>query len=82
MSEVFRRFPTIVWPPWPFRPKRFTKRFWLTQSDARVCPYCEEINEINSEGVDYETGVFLLPNGKTKGGPPAHRLCRCTVFFR
>lgn len=77
LSAISDRFPTIKWPLFP---KRFTKRFWVSVTGA--CDYCEAINEINSEGVDYAEGVFELPNGGTKGGPPAHRYCRCTVIIR
>jgi hypothetical protein len=57
-------------------PERF-RRHWLVTPDDRLCPVCQEIPDMNPEGVALDE-PFQTPVGAVQR-PPAHPNCRCAV---
>ncbi|NIV32438.1 MAG: hypothetical protein GWN58_24250 [Anaerolineae bacterium] len=53
----------------------YVKR-WGTARDDKVCAICGPMDNTKVMGV---RGLFKLPNGDKKEGPPAHPGCRCGV---
>lgn len=54
-----------------------TRRLWLVTPDDRLCPICEEIPGLNTDGVSLDA-PFATPEGPCFA-PPAHPNCRCAV---
>ncbi len=51
------------------------RRFWIPNDNA--CPWCEEIADINEDGVTID-GQFLTPDGDMIDGPEdSHPQCEC-----
>ena len=51
---------------------------WINTDDARLCVFCETIVANERYRLSDASGKFLLPDGRTVTGPPAHNRCRCT----
>lgn len=51
---------------------------WLTTPDERACTICIPMHGVQ---VPAFGGMFQLPNGDVKAGPPAHIRCRCGMIL-
>lgn len=54
-----------------------SRRTWIITPDDRLCPICEEIPDMNPDGVGVQE-PFQTPEGAIMT-PPAHVQCRCAV---
>lgn len=55
------------------------RRFWQTAGDELVCPFCQSVPLLNTEGVGLHDQYRTI-NGRIDG-PQAHSKCRCTEKF-
>ena len=55
------------------------RRFWLVTPDDRLCEYCEQVPDMNEDGVPLD-GYFDTPYGPAMYGP-LHPLCRCITYI-
>jgi hypothetical protein len=53
------------------------RQIWIVTADDRLCPICEAIPDMNSDGVPLG-GMFETPDGPVDA-PPAHVACRCAL---
>ena len=55
------------------------RRFWLVTPNDRLCEYCEQVPDMNEDGVPLD-GYFDTPYGPAMYGP-LHPLCRCITYI-
>jgi hypothetical protein len=56
-----------------------TRRYWLVTPDDRLCEYCEQVPDMNPDGVMLD-GYFQTPFGPILA-PPLHPNCRCITYI-
>jgi len=55
------------------------RRTWIITDDERLCIWCEQIPDMNPDGVGLDE-TFSTPYGPAMQ-PPVHPLCRCSVEY-
>lgn len=64
-----------------YQPGELTRYWFVTPSEARVCPKCRPMPRLNAKGRGLDE-PFIDGNGNPVHSAPLHVKCRCVVYVR